>query len=149
MDFGYSNDPSTLAKVAIDKKLKKIYIKEFLYETGLKTSGIEEVLKEVCSKNDLIIADSAEPRLIDEIFDYGYNVKGAIKGPDSIRAGIRLMQDYELIIEETSSNLITELNNYIWNDKRADKPIDKYNHLIDGIRYYCAWELTQAEFFAL
>ena len=149
MDFGYSNDPSTLAKVAIDKKLKKIYIKEFLYETGLKTSGIEKVLKEVCSKNDLIIADSAEPRLIDEIFDYGYNVKGAIKGPDSIRAGIRLMQDYELIIEETSSNLITELNNYIWNDKRADKPIDKYNHLIDGIRYYCAWELTQAEFFAL
>jgi len=93
MDFGYSNDPSTLAKVAIDKKLKKIYIKEFLYETGLKTSGIEEVLKEVCSKNDLIIADSAEPRLIDEIFDYGYNVKGAIKGADSIRAGIRLMQD--------------------------------------------------------
>jgi len=149
MDFGYSNDPSTLAKVAVDKANKKIYLKELLYEAGLKTAGLASVLKENCGKNDLIIADSAEKRLIDELFDYGFNIKEAIKGPDSIIAGIRLMQDYELIIDPESLNLIKELKNYIWNDKRSGKPIDAYNHCVDGVRYYCARELTTPEFFVL
>ena len=148
MDFGYSNDPSTLVKVAIDKKRKKIFLKELLYQSHLKTSDLIRVLEDNCSYNDLIIADSAEQRLIDEIYDEGFNIKGAIKGPDSIRAGIRLIQDFEMIIEEGSSKLIKELNNYIWNDKRSEKPIDAYNHLIDALRYYCAWELTTPEFFA-
>lgn len=147
MDFGYSNDPSTLVKVAIDKKRKKIYLKELLYESGLKTANLVSVLKENCEVNDLIIADSAEQRLIDEIFDEGFNIKGAIKGPDSIRAGIRLVQNYQLVIEENSSNLIKELNNYIWSDKRSEKPVDKFNHLIDAFRYYCSFELTTPEFF--
>lgn len=149
MDFGYSNDPSTLAKIAIDKQNKKIYLKELLYESGLKTASLASVLDSHCGKNELIIADSAEKRLIDELFDYGFNIKEAIKGPDSIIAGIRLMQDYELIIDPESFNLIKELKNYIWNDKRSGKAIDAYNHLIDAIRYYCARELTTPEFFVL
>lgn len=148
MDFGYSNDPSTLVKIAINKKKKKIYLKELLYQSGLKTADLIEQLEEHCQKNDLIIADSAEQRLIDELFDAGFNIKGAIKGADSIRAGIRLIQNYELIIEENSFNLIKELNNYIWHNKRSEKPIDAHNHLIDALRYYCAWELTTPDFFA-
>jgi phage terminase large subunit len=149
MDFGYSKDPSTLGKVAIDKENKKIYLKELLYEPHLKTAGLVSVLGDNCDRNELIIADSAEVRLIDEIFDEGFNIKKAIKGPDSIVAGVRIMQDYELIVDPESFNLIKELKNYIWHDKRSGKPIDNWNHLIDGIRYYCSYELTTPEFFAL
>ena len=83
------------------------------------------------------------------MFDYGFNIKEAIKGPDSIITGIRMMQDYELIVDNESFNLIKELKNYIWNDKRSGKAIDAHNHLIDAIRYYCAKELTSVEFFVL
>lgn len=147
MDFGYSNDPTTLIKVAIDKTTKTIFAKELLYAPKLLTEDINEILTENCSKDDLIICDSAEPRLIDEIWNRGFNIKGAIKGADSIRTGIRILQDYQLIIDPDSYNLKKELNNYIWNDKRSGKPVDDHNHLLDALRYYVSYIETEPDFF--
>lgn len=134
-DYGFSVDPTTLVKVAVDNKLKIIYAEELLYsQVGMGTDAIYEANKRLIHKpNDLIIADSAEPRLIDELSRKGLNIRGAVKGQGSVTAGITLMQDYKLVI--TGSNLKKELSNYCWNDKKAGIPIDDYNHLIDPIRY--------------
>lgn len=131
-DFGFSIDPTTLVKVSIDKKQKRIYAKEYLYKAGLTTSQIAEENKRYC-QNKLIIADSAEPRLIAELKMSGCNIK-PIEKP-KITDSIALLQDYELIIDADSTNLIKELNNYSWHDKKSEVPIDDFNHLIDGLRY--------------
>lgn len=131
-DFGFSIDPTTLVKVSIDKKNKRIYAKEFLYKAGLTTSQIAEENKRYC-QNKLIIADSAEPRLIAELKMSGCNIK-PIEKP-KITDSIALLQDYELIIDADSTNLIKELNNYSWHDKKSEVPIDDFNHLIDALRY--------------
>ena len=131
-DFGFSIDPTTLVKVSIDKKNKRIYAKEFLYKAGLTTSQIAEENKRYC-QNKLIIADSAEPRLIAELKMSGCNIK-PIEKP-KITDSIALLQDYELIIDADGTNLIKELNNYSWHDKKSEVPIDDFNHLIDALRY--------------
>lgn len=140
-DYGFSIDPTTLVKVCIDKSLKRIYLKELLYKTKMTTSEIAVVNERYCGK-ELIIADSAEPRLIDELKAKGNNIKGAVKGQGSVSAGIAIMQDYELIIDPDSINLIKELNNYVWSDKKSNTPIDAFNHLIDPIRYSVTHEIT-------
>ena len=131
-DFGFSIDPTTLVKVSIDKKNKRIYAKEYLYKAGLTTSQIAEENKRYC-ENRLIVADSAEPRLISELKMSGCNIK-PIEKP-KITDSIALLQDYELIIDADSTNLIKELNNYSWHDKKSEVPIDDFNHLIDALRY--------------
>lgn len=133
-DFGFSVDPTTLVKVGIDKALKKIYLKELLYEPRLTTSQIIAKNKQL-APNGLIIADSAEQRLIYEVEKGGVNIKDAFKPPGSLTAGIAIMQDYELIVDPSSLNLIKELNHYVWHDKKSKVPIDAWNHLIDAARY--------------
>lgn len=134
MDFGFSIDPTTLVKTCVDKSNKKIYVKECFYKPKLTTSEIYSLSKNHAG-NSLIYGDSAEPRLINELSTAGLNIKPTIKGAGSITAGIALMQDYELIIDPNSTNLIKELNNYVWSDKKSDTPIDAYNHGIDSVRY--------------
>lgn len=134
-DFGFSIDPTTLVKVGINKKTMKIYLKELLYKPNLSTGQIYELNNSLAGK-ELIIADNAEPRLISELQRLGCNITPAIKGAGSITAGISMMQDYELIIDPASTNLIKELNNYSWLTKENKSvPIDKYNHIIDACRY--------------
>jgi len=132
MDFGYSVDPTALVKVAVDDKRNKIYLKEEIYEPGLTTNDISLRLQRIVNKN-LIIADSAEPRLIKELRNRGFNIRPAVKGPDSVRAGIKKMQEYKIIVDGV--NLGKELNNYVWSDKKSDTPVDAYNHCLDGSRY--------------
>lgn len=127
VDFGFSNDPSTLTKVAIDKKNKIIYIDEKLYEPGLTTSELGERFRNECS-NKQIIADNSEPRLIEELKRMTLNIKACIKGAGSVSEGITLMQDYQIIITPSSTNLLKEFNNYVWNDKKSGTPVDMYNH---------------------
>lgn len=133
-DFGFSIDPTTLIEVAIDKKKKIIYVKEHLYKPKLTTSEIAHINLEF-AKQSLIIADSAEPRLITELKAQGCNIKETLKGQGSISAGIALMQDYEIIVEENSINIAKELNNYVYADKASKLFVDNYNHAIDAIRY--------------
>jgi len=134
MDFGFSIDPTTLVKVCIDKPRKKIFVKEQIHKPKLTTSEIYSLAKNFVGEG-LIYADSAEPRLIEELKSAGLNIKGTEKGAGSITAGIAALQDYELIIEPESTNLIKELNNYVWNDKKSGTPIDAFNHLLDALRY--------------
>jgi phage terminase large subunit len=126
-DFGFSIDPTTLVEVAIDKTKRKIYIKEHLYKPKLTTSEIAQINKRVCAKS-LIVADSAEPRLIAELQSQGCNIIATAKGAGSITAGLALMQDYELIIESNSQNIGKELNNYIYSDKKSGLVVDNFNH---------------------
>jgi len=135
-DFGYSVDPTTLIKVAIDEKRKIIYLQELLYRTGLSTDMIAFENKQK-AKDGLIVADSAEPRLIAELKSKPHycNIVPAQKGPDSVRSGIAKMRDYKMIVTPESINLVKELNHYIWSDKKSNVPVDDYNHCLDAARY--------------
>ena len=135
MDFGYSVDPTTLVKIAIDDKKETVYIQELVYQSGMNTSETYKSVKLNATNSDLVIADSAEPRLIDELKHKGLNIRPTIKGPDSVRAGIKRLQDYKLVVTPDSNNIVKELNNYVWHDKKSDTPIDNFNHAIDAIRY--------------
>lgn len=143
-DFGFSIDPTTLVEVAIDKIKRKIYVKECFYKTKLTTTDIALLNLEYANKN-LIVADSAEPRLIAELKSKGCNIKATEKGAGSISAGIALMQDYELIIEENSINIAKELNNYVYADKGAKLFRDDFNHAIDSIRYNVFFHLSNPQ----
>ena len=139
-DYGFASDENTLVETNIDTNNKIIYLKECFYLKGLTTSQIAELnLKH--AKNHLIVGDSAEPRLLHELKAKGCNVVKAIKGQGSITYGIALLQDYDLIVEENSINLIKELNNYSWLEKKSKTPQDKFNHIIDAIRYAISYQL--------
>lgn len=138
-DFGFSADPTTLVETSIDKTNKRIYLKLHYYKKGLTTSQISELNKR-CAKDNLIVADSAEPRLITEL-KMNNNIVSAIKGQGSVTYGIALLQDFDLIIDPESTELIKELNNYCWLEKKSATPIDSYNHAIDAIRYAVSYQL--------
>jgi len=133
LDFGFSVDPTALVHVSVDKNLKKIYVKLLCYRPKMSTDDIANELKQ-CDKR-LIVADNSESRLISELKQRRYNVEACEKGAGSITAGISLIQDYELIVDEKSIDIVKELNNYVWNDKKSKLPIDDYNHALDAIRY--------------
>jgi phage terminase large subunit len=138
-DYGFSNDPSTLVKTSIDKENKVIYIQLCFYQTKLTTSEILQLNKKFAADN-LIVGDSAEPRLITEL-SRDCNVVPAIKGQGSITFGISLLQDYDLVITEDSTELIKELNNYCWLEKKSQTPVDNFNHAIDALRYAVSYQL--------
>ena len=138
-DYGF-NDPNTLVETNIDTTRKIIYLKECFYLNGLTTTEIARLNMKHATDN-LIIGDAAEKRLIYELKQKGSNIVSSIKGAGSITYGISLLQDYDLIVDEQSINLIKELNNYSWLEKKSNTPIDKYNHLIDAIRYAVSYQL--------
>ena len=139
-DYGFAADPSTLVATSIDMTNKKIYLKECFYKPRLVTSQLVSLNKQFAG-DSLIVADSAEPRLISEIRAAGCNIVPSIKGQGSITFGISLLQDYDLIVDEDSINLIKELNNYAWLERKSNTPIDKFNHLLDPIRYSVTYQL--------
>ena len=132
-DFGFSTDITSLVKVAVDKDTRSVYVKQIYGKTNLSTSDIAYRNKTECG-TDLIICDSAEPRLISELKNMGLNIKPTIKKKGSILSGIALMQDYQIIVDRESEGVIREINNYVWHEKN-ERPIDKFNHYIDAIRY--------------
>ena len=138
MDFGFSIDPDSLTEVAIDKKHNKIYLKEHIYQNGLKSQELATIILDKVGQS-LIIADSSEPRLIADLKHLGINIKPVKKG--TIESGITRMQDYELIVSPESINIAKELNNYIYSDKSSKLYVDSYNHAIDGIRYNVIYHL--------
>jgi len=143
-DYGFSIDPSVLVNVAIDKTKKRIYVNECFCKQAMTTTDIE-IENKRHANTKLIIGDSSEPRLIDELKRKGLNIKGAVKGEGSVSGGIAMMQDYEIVVTETSLNIIKELNNYSWSDKKSGTPIDAYNHTIDAIRYAVMFQLVNPD----
>jgi phage terminase large subunit len=144
MDFGFSNDPTAI--VAVHKKGDMLYVRELLYEKGMVTKDIINKLDELNVGNTEIWADSAEPRLIEEIYRSGFNIKPVKKGPDSIKFGIGVLQNYGLCVERSSQNLVNELYAYEWSkDKygiQLDKPQGGLDHLIDSLRYVAMSRLS-------
>jgi phage terminase large subunit len=131
-DFGFSIDPSTCVAVAFDGNT--IYVKEVFHRQRMVTQDFVNEYRNL-PEGSLIIADSAEGRLIEEINKQGINIRKTMKKPGSVKEGIMFMMDYKIIIDRGSINLIKEFNNYSWSDKTSGQPIDKWNHGIDGIRY--------------
>ena len=140
-DFGFSQDPTTLIETHIDTAKKIIYARLHVYKAGLTTSEIAQ-LNYKFAQDRLIVADSAEPRLIAELKAKKLNIVPTIKGADSVKYGISLIQDYDMIIDENSIDLIKELNNYCWLEKKSETPIDKFNHGLDALRYSVAYQLA-------
>ena len=138
MDFGFSIDPDALAEVAIDLKNKILYVKEHIYQRGLKTHELSKMLIEK-TKGGLIIADSAEPRLIDDLRFQKVNIQAVKKG--TIESGIVRMQDFKIVVEPNSTNIAKELNNYCYLNKGSRLYVDNWNHIIDAIRYNVIYNL--------
>ena len=146
IDFGFSQDPTAL--VAVYKSGDKLYLEELIYEKGLVTNDIVDRLRKLdISKSEEIWGDSAEPRLIEEIYRSGFNIKPVTKGKDSIKFGIGVMQNYEIYIHKKSQNLINEMYSYQYaTDKYGyvtDTPEGGLDHLIDAARYCCMMKLSQ------
>ncbi len=144
MDFGYTNDPTTL--IACYKYNNELIFDELIYRTGLLNNEICDLMRSNGVKYAGVYADSAEPKSIAEIRRNGFNIKGADKGKDSINYGINLLQQKPFKVTSTSLNLIKELRSYIWDkDKQGDKlnkPIDAFNHGIDAMRYFAIMRLN-------
>lgn len=134
MDFGFSVDPDALVKVSIDNKRKRLYLKSLIYNTGNSTPELAQKVLHHKIKGT-IIADSAEPRLIADLRAAGVDIQPVSKFDGSIRAGIKAMQEYQIVVDPESTEIGKELNNYVWSDKKAEVPVDEYNHAIDAVRY--------------
>ncbi len=136
-DYGFSIDPDTLIKVAVDHKRKRIYLDEKYYGVNkLSTDDLFALNKAHIEKpKDLIAGDSSEPRLIEDLRKKGLNIKPTEKSPGIVTASILKMLEYKIIVTPDSHNLKKELRNYAWSDKKAGIPVDKYNHAIDAARY--------------
>lgn len=145
MDFGFTNDPTTL--MAIYKMDNELYIDELLYRTNMTNNDIGNFMKSInITRPYDIIADSAEPKSIQELRLQGFNMQPAQKGADSIKIGIDILKRYQLNITKNSTNTIKELRAYQWEKDRdgklTGKPIDHSNHAIDGIRYFALNKLN-------
>ena len=145
MDFGFSNDPTTLC--AVYKSGDNLYLEELLYEKGLVTSDIVKKLTELkIDKSYEIWCDSAEPRLIEEIYRSGFNAKAVTKGKDSIKFGIGVMNNYNIHLDKKSQNLINEFYGYQYSTDKygytTDNPEGGLDHLIDAARYVAMMKLS-------
>jgi len=141
LDFGYTNDPTAFCVNYIDEENKKLYVFDGFYKKGLLNSEIATEIKRLNAHKHIIFADSAEPKSIDTLkLDGITRIRGAIKGKDSINAGIDFLLDYKIVINAHLKDFINEANNYTWaidknTNKPTNKPIDDYNHFWDSCRY--------------
>lgn len=144
IDFGFTNDPTAIVRVLADTKRKRLYIDEKCYRTMMLNDAIAGLLKaEVPERSTEVYADCAEPKSIEEIRREGVNIlscdKDAPVRSDKMKYQIQWMQGWKLYVTKRSLNLINELRNYTWAKDRDGNmlniPIDKYNHLLDALRY--------------
>lgn len=141
LDFGYVNDASALVVSRIDEANKRIFITDELYQKGLLNNEIANMIKYMGLAKEVIIADSAEQKSIEEIKREGVpRIKAAVKGKGSIMQGIQKLQQYELIVSSSCPNVIIELQNYSFKKDKAsgeyiNEPQDCFNHTLDALRY--------------
>lgn len=140
MDFGYTNDPSTLFCGMVDVAGNIIYVFDEMYGYGMSNTKIHKTVFDMGYAKEKITADSANPKDIDHLRDLGLrNIRGSRKGKDSVNNGIQYIQDFHIIIHPKCVNFLTEISNYTWDvdkfGKKINKPIDDFNHLMDAMRY--------------
>lgn len=146
IDFGFTNDPTAIVDIRLSEG--ELWIDEILYERGCDNIMIANTLKNNnITTNICIIADSAEPKSIQEIRSFGFRIEAAQKGRDSINNGIEILNRYRKNISRRSVNIINEYRNYRWQmdifGEPTNTPIDRYNHSIDAQRYVCLNKLKQ------
>lgn len=138
LDFGFSSDPAALWVAHYDAKNKRIYVYDELYERGLTNDKLADELKAKIG-GDYVTCDSAEPKSIAELRQYGISAMEAKKGKDSVLHGIQWMQQQEIIIDKRCVNAAREISTYHWQEDASGnairKPSEKNNHLIDAGRY--------------
>lgn len=136
VDFGYSNDPTAIVEVGVDGK--NLYLDEIIYRTEMLSSDIIAILKQEAAGMK-IISESADPRLIQEIYRSGADIHPVQKYPGSVEAGLSKMQEYKIHVTKRSYNLIKELRNYTYRQDKEGKylnlPVDMFNHAVDAARY--------------
>ena len=141
LDFGFVNDISAIVASILDEENGRIYVFKEWGATGKTNADLVKAITALGFNKSTIIADSAEPKSIEEIKRAGINkIRACKKGPDSIIHGIQKLQNYQIIVHPSCTGIITELENYTWQkDKSTDvyinKPIDDWNHYIDALRY--------------
>ena len=135
MDFGYTNDPSSI--VAIYKYNDGFILDEITYQKGLSNKQLADIL--LNQGTNIVVADSAEPKSIDEIRSYGVNIIGSTKGQGSVNQGIQFIQSQRISVTKRSFNIIKEYRNYLWETDRDGKilnePEHQFSHSMDAIRY--------------
>jgi phage terminase large subunit len=135
LDFGYSNDPS--AAVAIYYYNGGYIWDEIAYQKGLSNKHIADII--LNQPKAIVIADSAEPKSIDEIYSYGVTILPANKGPGSVLQGIQWVQQQRISVTKRSVNILKEYRNYVWITDRdgriLNEPMDIFNHTMDAGRY--------------
>lgn len=141
LDFGYTNDPTAFVAAILNEEENRIYIFKEWGGTGYLNDAIAQQIKDMGFAKSIIIADSAEQKSIEEIKRAGVSrIKPSVKGKGSILQGIQKLQQYELIVHPSCSNVIEELQNYCWKKDRAtneyvNEPVDNFNHYLDSLRY--------------
>ena len=137
IDFGYTNDPSSLGLLYAYNG--GYILDEVAYQKGMSNKTIADTILNSAGAKTLWIADSAEPKSIDEIRSYGVNVLPSEKGRDSVANGIQVVQNQRLSVTKRSINIIKEYRNYLWETDRDGKvlntPEHEFSHSMDGIRY--------------
>lgn len=142
LDWGFSNDPSAVVKVYACEAKKEIFIVDEIYRYRMTNGDIAMALAEKGWHKEMIIADSADPKSIEELRRFGISrIRPAKKGADSIRAGIQKLQDYKIFVHPRCVNTLLEFNNYTWKTditgKSTNTPNDEWNHALDALRYAC------------
>jgi phage terminase large subunit len=133
LDYGFHPDPDAMTKVAVNKKLRLIYIKEMIHATNNTTLDLIARIKQFYKPGELIVAECATPRTNADLGKH-FNIR-PVQKTKTIAEWLRELQDFTLIIDKDSVNLVKELRNYVWNDKKAGIPMDAWNHLCDSWRY--------------
>jgi phage terminase large subunit len=151
LDFGYSIDPTAFIGLLVDTKAREIYIFDEIYKTQMTNKEIYDAIAYKGYGNQLIKADSEDPRTINELRILGLSrITKASKPPGSVNAGIQKLQDYKIFVHPSCVNTMAEFENYTWaEDKQTgealNKPIDDFNHLMDALRY-ATEDITIAKF---
>jgi phage terminase large subunit len=146
LDFGFSQDPAAMPVTYYDKKKKTIYIFDELYELELTNDVLaREVKKRIGS--EYVVCDSSEPKSIKELKQYDVRALPAKKGKDSVNHGIQWLQQQNIIVHISCTNMINELSQYKWKEDKDGNvlkvPVDKNNHLIDALRYAYEDEMVE------
>ncbi|KPL08410.1 hypothetical protein AMJ86_00860 [bacterium SM23_57] len=136
LDFGFTIDPSSIVEVRYQDGT--LWVREHLYKTGMTNDELSNELLKLNQDRELVIADSSEPKSIEEIRRQSVKIVGSLKGPDSVNFGIGLMKQLKMKVTKDSINLIKELRNYSYatdhHGEFLNKPNDSWNHSIDAIR---------------
>ncbi len=138
LDWGFSLDPCAFIEVC--EYDGKVWVNELVYANNLTNDDLAEKIAEY--KREETVADSAEPKSIEQFRRLGFRIRGCKKGSDSVRAGIKLLQKQPIMVTKRSKNVIKELSNYKWQDKKDGVPVDAFNHALDAIRYICSEKIN-------